>query len=86
MPGEHPKQTSTGLVSSAAQRPSSASTSPCYRCLYVEADESLGDCAGNGVLAPVPGVVGTIMAAEALKYLAGINSTTPVLRLSVTWE
>ncbi len=57
------------------------STSPCYRCLYVEADESLGDCAGNGVLAPVPGVVGTIMAAEALKYLAGINSTTPVLRL-----
>ena len=57
------------------------STSPCYRCLYEEADESLGDCAGNGVLAPVPGVVGTIMAAEALKFLAGINSTTPVLRL-----
>ena len=27
--------------------------SPCYRCLYVETDESLGNCAGNGVLAPV---------------------------------
>ena len=56
-------------------------TSPCYRCLYVEADESLGDCAGNGVLAPVPGVIGTIMAAEALKFLAGINHSAPVLRL-----
>jgi len=47
-------------------------TSPCYRCLYTEADESLENCAGNGVLAPVPGVVGTMMAVEALKFLAGI--------------
>lgn len=57
------------------------SDSPCYRCLYVEADESLGNCAGNGVLAPVPWVIGTIMAAEALKYLARVNTITPVLRL-----
>ncbi|MDH3616923.1 MAG: HesA/MoeB/ThiF family protein [Gammaproteobacteria bacterium] len=57
------------------------SESPCYRCLYVEADESLGNCAGNGVLAPVPGVIGTMMAAEALKYLAGVNTVAPVLRL-----
>lgn len=55
--------------------------SPCYRCLYVEADESLGDCAGNGVLAPVPGVIGTMMAVEALKFLAGVSDTAPVLRL-----
>ncbi len=55
--------------------------SPCYRCLYIEADESLGNCAGNGVLAPVPGVVGTLMAAEALKFLAGIDEAAPVLRL-----
>lgn len=57
------------------------SESPCYRCLYVEADESLGNCAGNGVLAPVPGVIGTIMAAEALKFLAGVDTAAPVLRL-----
>ncbi len=57
------------------------SESPCYRCLYVEADESLGNCAGNGVLAPVPGVIGTIMAAEALKFLAGVDAAAPVLRL-----
>ena len=47
--------------------------SPCYRCLYQEADESLDNCAGNGVLAPVPGVIGTMMAVQALKQLAGIQ-------------
>jgi adenylyltransferase/sulfurtransferase len=46
--------------------------SPCYRCLYKESDESLDDCAGNGVFAPVPGVVGTMMAVEALKIAAGV--------------
>ncbi len=50
--------------------------SPCYRCLYAEADESLENCAGNGVLGPVPGVIGTLMAVEALKLLAGIDVRT----------
>ena len=57
------------------------SESPCYRCLYSEADESLLDCAGNGVFAPVPGVIGTMMAVEALKFLAGVDSPRGVLRL-----
>ncbi len=56
-------------------------TSPCYRCLYQEADESLESCAGNGVLAPVPGVVGTLMAVEAIKFAAGIDSPRGVLQL-----
>jgi adenylyltransferase/sulfurtransferase len=47
-------------------------TSPCYRCLYTEADESLDSCAGNGVLGPVPGVVGALVAVEVLKLLAGV--------------
>ncbi len=55
--------------------------SPCYRCLYSEADESLDNCAGNGVLAAVPGVIGTLMAVETLKYLAGLTVTPGVLRL-----
>jgi len=48
--------------------------SPCYRCLYIESDESLDSCAGNGVLAPVPGVIGTMMAVETLKILSGIET------------
>ena len=57
------------------------SASPCYRCLYKEADESLENCAGNGVLSPVPGAIGALMAVEALKFLAGIESRRGVLRL-----
>lgn len=47
---------------------------PCYACLYNDEDEWLGDCQGNGVLAPVPGVIGTLMAEEALKALLGWES------------
>lgn len=46
--------------------------SPCYRCIYTDADESLEDCAGNGVLGPIPGVVGALMAVDVLKLLAGL--------------
>jgi adenylyltransferase/sulfurtransferase len=64
--------------------------SPCYRCLYAEADESLDNCAGNGVLAPVPGVIGTVMAVEALKVLAGVETEKGKLNLydalSSTWQ
>ena len=54
---------------------------PCYRCLYAEADESMDSCAGNGVLSPVPGVIGTMMAVEALKFFAGIDSDNRFLHL-----
>ena len=55
--------------------------SPCYRCVYSESDESFLDCAGNGVLAPVPGVIGTMMATSALMQLAGIEVATGLLTL-----
>lgn len=51
-----------------------AADAACYRCLYGDEEEWLGDCQGNGVLAPVPGVIGTLMAVEALKLLLGIDS------------
>ena len=35
----------------------------------------------NGVLSPVPGAIGALMAVEALKYLAGIESRRGILRL-----
>jgi len=47
---------------------------PCYACLYNDEDEFLGDCQGNGVLAPVTGVIGTLMAEEALKLVLGWES------------
>jgi adenylyltransferase/sulfurtransferase len=44
---------------------------PCYRCLYDESAEAIEDCAGSGILGPVVGVIGSIMAVEALKLLVG---------------
>jgi molybdopterin/thiamine biosynthesis adenylyltransferase len=49
-------------------------TGPCYRCLYAEEDESLNDCAGQGIVAPVAGTIGTLMATETIKVLLGIDS------------
>jgi len=43
---------------------------PCYRCLYNKADETLENCAGNGILSALPGVVGSLMAVETLKLLS----------------
>ncbi|MGH8494815.1 MAG: HesA/MoeB/ThiF family protein [Gammaproteobacteria bacterium] len=48
---------------------------PCYRCLYDETDESLEDCAGSGVLGPMVGVIGSLMAVEAIKILTGAGET-----------
>lgn len=51
------------------------SDSPCYRCLYRDgADEEL-NCAQNGVVAPLVGVVGCIQAMETLKVVAGFGET-----------
>lgn len=40
---------------------------PCYRCLWEEEAEGLENCRGNGILGPVTGVIGSMMAVEALK-------------------
>ena len=44
---------------------------PCYRCTFLEPPEadSVPNCAEAGVLGSVAGVVGSIQASEALKYL-----------------
>ena len=46
--------------------------SPCYRCLYKDDSEEMQTCSETGVLAPVPGIVGSIQATEVLKVLIGL--------------
>ncbi|MCL6611039.1 MAG: HesA/MoeB/ThiF family protein [Peptococcaceae bacterium] len=47
---------------------------PCFRCLYrSEPRGNLPDCSTVGVLGAVPGVIGTLQACEAVKYLAGLG-------------
>ena len=47
--------------------------SPCYRCLFPEVEESGPGCNEAGVLGPLVGVVGSIQAAEAIKFLSGMG-------------
>ncbi|MDF0601980.1 HesA/MoeB/ThiF family protein [Psychromarinibacter sp. C21-152] len=50
-----------------------AQGTPCYECVFPEAPapELVPSCAEAGVLGPLPGVVGAMMAAEAVKEIAG---------------
>ncbi|WP_029151625.1 HesA/MoeB/ThiF family protein [Methylovulum miyakonense] len=49
--------------------------SPCYNCLYQSDGEELVNCATNGVVAPITGIVGSIQALEAMKLILGIGET-----------
>jgi sulfur-carrier protein adenylyltransferase/sulfurtransferase len=48
---------------------------PCYRCLFPEppAPGTVPSCGEAGVLGVLPGVVGTLQATEALKFVCGIG-------------
>ena len=59
-----------------------AERGPCYRCLFAEPPPPglVPNCAEGGVLGVLPGIVGSIQAAETLKLLLG-NGDTLVGRL-----
>ena len=53
-----------------------ASGTGCYRCLYPDgADEPNLSCSESGVLAPVVGVIGSLQALEAVKFLTGYGQS-----------
>ena len=76
-------QEKTPLVSGAAIRfegqvsvfSLNRANSPCYNCLYQTEGEELQNCALNGVIAPITGIVGSIQALEAMKLIMGIGET-----------
>lgn len=57
---------------------------PCYRCVYGGAPDTLEDCQGSGVFAPVAGIIGTSMAHVALLYLAGTSVPSALHLLDAT--
>ena len=47
--------------------------SPCYNCLYKNEGEEMQNCATNGVIAPITGIVGSIQALETMKLIINIG-------------
>jgi adenylyltransferase/sulfurtransferase len=47
----------------------------CYRCLYPKPNVTEGSktCAENGVLGPVPGLIGVLQAIETIKVITGVG-------------
>ncbi|PHQ79449.1 MAG: molybdopterin biosynthesis protein, partial [Thalassobium sp.] len=54
-----------------------AKGAPCYRCIFPQApDPALApSCAEAGVIGPLPGVLGAMMALEAVKVITGAGET-----------
>jgi len=54
-----------------------ANGTPCYACIFPKepADGLAPSCAEAGVMGALPGVIGSIMAAEAIKYITGSGQT-----------
>jgi sulfur-carrier protein adenylyltransferase/sulfurtransferase len=54
-----------------------AKTGPCYRCLFAEPPPPglVPSCAEGGVLGVLPGIIGSIQALEAIKWILGTGET-----------
>jgi molybdopterin/thiamine biosynthesis adenylyltransferase len=52
-----------------------AEGAPCYRCLFPDppAAADAPDCATAGVLGVLPGIIGCVQAAEAIKLVLGLG-------------
>ncbi len=50
---------------------------PCFECLYSRHDHEASNlnCSDLGILAPVAGIIGSIMATETIKVLLSLNGT-----------
>ncbi|KAJ8904698.1 hypothetical protein NDN08_001216 [Rhodosorus marinus] len=62
--------------------------SPCYRCIFPSPPppDCVGSCDTAGVLGPVPGVIGTMQAVEALKLAAEIEGAEVCSRRMVLYD
>lgn len=64
---------------------------PCYQCMVPDTGQRSGDnCATNGVLGPILGMMGSLQALTVLKYLAGLDAQPHRLMrfdaLQLSWQ
>ncbi len=49
-------------------------TGPCYRCFVPNAPENIETCAAVGVVGALAGIIGSMMALEAIKFITGAGT------------
>ena len=55
---------------------------PCYACIYNDSEQADEDCAGEGVLASLPAIIGEMQALQAILYLTdNLEKHEPALLL-----
>lgn len=66
-----------GVLSWGGQAFTYVPNSPCYRCLFEEPPppDAVPNCSEAGVVGPVVGILGSIQATEAIKYLVGMRDS-----------
>lgn len=57
---------------------------PCFQCVYEEGNDDGLTCATSGVLGPVVGTIGSMMALEVIKLLLGIGE--PLIGRLMIWD
>ncbi|MEJ2045824.1 MAG: HesA/MoeB/ThiF family protein [Reinekea sp.] len=60
------------------------SSRPCFQCVYEQGDDEALTCATAGVLGPVVGTVGSVMAMEVIKILLNIGQ--PLYGRLLVWD
>lgn len=55
----------------------------CLRCIFPGFANSRNSCSRDGVFSPVPGLVGTLQAVEAVKYLSGNETVDNLLHIDL---
>lgn len=53
----------------------------CLKCTFPNFSKSNNSCIQNGVFSPVPSIIGTMQAIEAIKYLTGLDTLDHLLHI-----
>ena len=59
-------------------------SAPCFQCIYEQGEDDVLTCATAGVLGPVVGTIGSMMAMEVIKILLGVGK--PLFNRLMIWD
>ena len=55
----------------------------CLKCTFPNFSKSNNSCIQNGVFSPIPSIIGTMQAIEAIKFLTGLDTLEQLLHIDI---